>query len=158
MWSRLRGSLPAPWEGRPGNTVSSWILGSNPDQGWLVNGGKYYYSLSVWMQSPVELALYRCCGSHSQQEELPEQDGLSAVPSSELPRWTCNSQLGAAMLVTHPVLCWYCPTGQGCQPSPWAKHQLHGPAQAGRSSWWGPPCSSPDLGSTVVAINNQGRG
>lgn len=158
MWSRPRGSLPAPWEEGPGSTVSRWSLGSSPDQGWLVNGRKYYYSPSVWMQSPVELALYRWWRSHPEQDELPEQDGLSAVPSSELPGWTCTSQPGAAMPVTDPVLCWHCPTGQGCQPSPWAKQQLHGPAHAGRSSRQGPPCSSPALGSRVVAINNQGCG
>lgn len=117
LWSRLRGSLPAPWEEGPGSTASSWSLGSNPDQGWLFNGGKYYYLLSVWMQSLVELAPYRWCGSHPEQDELPDQDGLSAVASSALPGWT--SQLGAAMLVKDPLLCWYCPTGQGCQPSPW---------------------------------------
>lgn len=54
------------------------------------------------MQSPVELALYRWCGSHPEQDELPDQDGLSAVASSELPGWT--SQLGAAMLVTDPLV------------------------------------------------------
>lgn len=43
------------------------------------------------MQSPVEVALYRWCRSHPQQDELPEQDGLSAVPavsSQDGPSWS----------------------------------------------------------------------
>lgn len=77
--------------------------GSSLDQGWLVNRVKILlFPIHMDAESPVGLAQYWWRGSH------PEQDGLSAVPSRELPDPACASRLEAAVPVTGPV--------PGCEP------------------------------------------
>lgn len=136
-----------------GAAVSSWSLGSKPDQGWLVNGGKYY-SPSVWMQSPVEPAPYRWCGSPPEQVGCPLSPAVSSQDGPATPSWK------QPCLVTDPLLCCCCPHRAGLPTIPIGK-TAGSWASTGWEKFllgWGPPCSSPALSSTVVAINNQGYG
>lgn len=92
--------------------------------------------------------------------ESPRAGGLSTVPSSELPGWTCNSQLEAAMLGDRPSPLLLLPHRAGLPTIPIGK-TAGSWASTGWEKFlvgWGPPCSSPALSSTVVAINNQGYG